>query len=63
MEIELYRKRLQRLEHTLKISPKSKMISRENVPKKTISPRAKLIRNLVKNFYEDDDNTRLSPGK
>lgn len=62
-EKDQYRKRLQRLDQTLKISYKTKMISRQNVPKKKPSPQAKMIRNLVKNFYEDDGNTRLSPGK
>lgn len=63
LEKEMYRKRLERLEQTLKISPNRKTISNKYKPRKILSPQAKKIRNLVRKFYEDDENTRMTPGK
>ncbi|KAF9408110.1 hypothetical protein HW555_012084, partial [Spodoptera exigua] len=62
-EKEMYRKRLNRLQQITKISPKHKNKLTPGFIKKKISPEKRKIHNLVKSFYEDDENSKQCPGK
>jgi hypothetical protein len=62
-EKDVFRKRLERLQLTIRSNPKRIIQSDINVIIRKKSPKDKRIRNLVKNFLEDDENSRLCPGK